>query len=58
MDADLRGELWVLLRCAEIDGDTAVLHAGAGIVEGSDSGDEWRETEDKFAAMLGALPSA
>jgi isochorismate synthase len=58
LEPDLSGELWVLLRCAEIDGDTAVLHAGAGIVDGSDPADEWRETEDKFAAMLSALPFA
>jgi menaquinone-specific isochorismate synthase len=58
LEPDLSGELWVLLRCAEIDGDTALLHAGAGIVAGSDPASEWRETEAKFAAMLTALQFA
>ncbi len=58
LDPDLSGELWVLLRCAEIDGDTALLHAGAGIVAGSDPESEWGETEHKLAAMLTALQFA
>jgi isochorismate synthase len=58
LDPDLSGELWVLLRCAEIDGDTALLHAGAGIVAGSDPESEWAETEHKLAAMLTALQFA
>lgn len=55
---DLTGELWVLLRCAEINGATADLFAGAGIVAGSDPLCEWQETEDKLAAMLTALELA
>jgi isochorismate synthase len=58
LEPDVSGELWVLLRCAEIDGDTALLHAGAGIVCGSEPASEWRETEDKLAAMLTALQFA
>jgi len=58
LNPDLQGELWVLLRCAEIDGDTAILHAGAGIVAGSDPSAEWDETEHKLAAMLTALQFA
>lgn len=58
LEPDLSGELWVLLRCAEIDGDTALLHAGAGIVAGSDPASEWQETEAKLAAMLTALQFA
>jgi isochorismate synthase len=58
VEPDLSGELWVLLRCAELDGDTAYLYAGAGIVAGSDPLAEWRETEDKLAAMLTALQFA
>ncbi|EIC22928.1 isochorismate synthase [Thiorhodovibrio frisius] len=49
------GELWVLLRCARIRGKAAELHAGAGIVAGSDPQAEWEETEAKLAAMLTAL---
>jgi menaquinone-specific isochorismate synthase len=49
------GELWVLLRCAEVSGAEAELFAGAGIVAGSDPAAEWGETEAKLAAMLSAL---
>ncbi|WP_295879283.1 isochorismate synthase MenF [uncultured Thiohalocapsa sp.] len=49
------GELWVLLRCAQLDGAQAELFAGAGIVAGSDPAAEWSETEAKLAAMLSAL---
>jgi menaquinone-specific isochorismate synthase len=58
LEPDLTGELWVLLRCAEVQGQTADLFAGAGIVEGSDPAMEWRETEHKLAAMLTALQFA
>jgi len=49
------GELWVLLRCAQVRGAEAELFAGAGIVAGSDPDAEWGETEAKLAAMLSAL---
>ena len=49
------GELVVALRCAEIDGASARLHAGAGIVTGSDPGAEWDETQAKLEPMLRAL---
>ena len=55
---DLGGDLWVLLRCAELSGHRADLYAGAGLVAGSDAASEWQETEDKFAAMLTALQFA
>jgi menaquinone-specific isochorismate synthase len=58
MEPDLTGELWVLLRCASIRGDTADLYAGAGIVDGSDPAAEWQETEHKLGAMLTALQCA
>jgi menaquinone-specific isochorismate synthase len=58
IEPDLTGELWVLLRCAELRERTADLYAGAGIVEGSDPSMEWRETEHKLAAMLTALQFA
>jgi menaquinone-specific isochorismate synthase len=45
----------VLLRCAEVRGDTAHLFAGAGIVAGSDPLSEWRETGHKLSAMATAL---
>lgn len=58
IEPDLGGELWVLLRCAEIRERTARLYAGAGIVAGSDAAMEWRETEHKLSAMLTALKLA
>jgi menaquinone-specific isochorismate synthase len=54
----LDGELWVLLRCAQIQGDEAQLYAGAGIVLGSDPLAEWRETGHKLAAVATALQFA
>ncbi|MEJ2325624.1 MAG: isochorismate synthase [Chromatiaceae bacterium] len=58
VEPDLTGELWVLLRCAEVVDHRADLYAGAGIVAGSDPSVEWRETEDKLSAMLMALQFA
>jgi menaquinone-specific isochorismate synthase len=49
------GEFVLALRGAEIDGTCAVLHAGAGIVDGSDPATEWVETQQKFTPMLQAL---
>ena len=54
----LNGELWVLLRCAQICGDEARLYAGAGIVQGSDPLAEWHETGHKLAAVATALQFA
>lgn len=39
--------LYVNLRTASIQGDTAVLYAGAGVTEDSDPEKEWEETELK-----------
>ena len=58
VEPDLTGELWVLLRCAQISDRTADLFAGAGIVAGSDPMSEWQETEHKLAAMATALQFA
>jgi menaquinone-specific isochorismate synthase len=52
------GELAVSLRSAELDGTRARLHAGAGIVDGSDADEEWSETEAKLLPMLRALVRA
>jgi isochorismate synthase EntC len=49
------GEWAVALRGAALDGRRAVLHAGAGIVAGSDPDAEWAETEAKLEPMLRAL---
>jgi isochorismate synthase len=49
------GDVWVALRCASLCGERASLFAGAGIVAGSDPGQELRETGWKLATMLEAL---
>jgi menaquinone-specific isochorismate synthase len=55
VDARGDGEFVVALRGGELDGNRAVLHAGAGIVAGSEPGAEWAETQAKLAPMLHAL---
>jgi menaquinone-specific isochorismate synthase len=55
VDARGDGEWAVALRGASIDRRLAVLHAGAGIVAGSDPDTEWAETEAKLDPMLRAL---
>lgn len=52
------GEMIVGIRSAFIEGRTARLYAGAGIVEGSDADKEMRETEIKLQALLGVLTEA
>ena len=49
------GQWHVTLRCAEIRGRDVTLHAGAGIVAGSEPAAELAETAAKFRAMLRAL---
>lgn len=55
VDAASNGEFAVSVRSAQLDGTTARLWAGAGIVEGSDPAAELAETRAKFQAVLGAL---
>ncbi len=55
VDARGDGEWAVALRCAELDGATARLVAGAGIVAGSDPDAEWAETQTKLEPMLRVL---
>lgn len=49
------GEFFVGLRSALIEGRSATVYAGAGIVAGSDPDKEFAETEFKFKALLDAL---
>lgn len=58
MDRSGDGELSVILRCAVLDGNTAVLAAGGGIVAASNPEAELAETELKLAAMLDSLKVA
>jgi menaquinone-specific isochorismate synthase len=55
VDARGDGDWGVALRGAVIDETHATLHAGAGIVTGSEPDAEWRETEAKLEPMLRAL---
>lgn len=58
VDADGNGTWAVAIRCAEIDGTTARLFAGGGIVADSDPAAELAETQAKFQAMLSAIVRA
>lgn len=51
------GEFFVGLRSALVEGNTARVYAGAGIVAGSDPNAEYIETDLKFRAILSALAS-
>ena len=57
MDAAGDGEFAIALRCAQVDGRTARLWAGAGIVAESKPVSETAETAAKFDAVLSALIS-
>ncbi len=54
-DAQGDGDWYVALRCADIAGPRARVHAGAGIVAGSDPRAALAETSAKFRAILDAL---
>ena len=55
VDARGNGTWAVSIRCAEIDGHTARLFAGVGVVAESDPDAELAETQAKFQAMLSAI---
>jgi menaquinone-specific isochorismate synthase len=55
VDAAGDGEFAIALRCAQIQGRSARLWAGAGIVGDSDPDSEVAETTAKFDAVLSAL---
>lgn len=55
MDRHGDGEWAIALRCAELDGSSAVLFAGAGILTESTAESEYMETELKLQAMRSAL---
>ena len=55
MDAQGDGDWYVAIRCARVQGNQARIHAGAGIVAGSDPASEAAETGAKFGALLTAL---
>jgi len=49
------GEFYVSLRCADVTGASARIHAGGGVVAGSDPTGEMEETSAKFRAILDAF---
>ncbi len=55
VDARGDGEWGIALRCAQLDGPTARLFAGGGIVAGSDPDDEVLEAQAKLRPMREAL---
>lgn len=55
VDAAGNGEFAVALRSAVLSGSTAMLFAGAGIVEGSDPSREWTETDLKLRPLTEAI---
>ena len=55
IDAAGNGEWCIALRCAQLDGRTARVFAGCGIVGGSQPSAELAEAEVKFRPMRGAL---
>ena len=54
-DRDGEGVFAVALRCGQIQGRTVDLHAGGGLVAGSDESSELAETEAKLTPMMRAL---
>ena len=46
-------EIAVAIRSALVEGDVLTAFAGAGIVDGSDPAEEWRETGHKLLAFEG-----
>jgi menaquinone-specific isochorismate synthase len=54
---DRRGDgAWAIgIRCAQVDGASAHLYAGNGIVAGSDPAEELAETQLKLQALLAAM---
>ena len=55
VDRHNRGEFGVAIRSALLQGNEALLYAGAGIVAGSNPQSEYLETEMKFKPLLSAL---
>lgn len=48
-------DLYVNLRCMNINNDILTLYAGGGLLSSSELSDEWQETEDKLQTMRALL---
>jgi menaquinone-specific isochorismate synthase len=55
LDQSGDGEFAIALRCGLVEGRSATLFTGAGIVEGSDPHLEYEETRIKLRPMMSAL---
>jgi menaquinone-specific isochorismate synthase len=55
LDQSGDGEFAIALRCGLVEGPSATLFTGAGIVEGSDPHLEYEETRIKLRPMMSAL---
>lgn len=51
------GQLFVNLRCMQLEADSAHIYVGGGITKASDPEAEWLETENKKQTMLDVLSS-
>jgi len=52
LNPDEQTDLYVNLRCMQIEDNRLLLYAGGGLVDSSDLEEEWMETEDKLQTML------
>lgn len=51
LDPDGQTDLYVNLRCMNVEADRLVLYAGGGLLASSEVNDEWMETEKKLQTM-------
>ena len=52
MNPDEQTDLYVNLRCMQIEDNRLLLYAGGGLIASSDLEEEWMETEDKLQTIL------
>ena len=52
LNPDAQTDLYVNLRCMQIENKNLLLYAGGGLVASSNLSEEWMETEDKFQTTL------
>lgn len=52
---DAATRLFVSLRCLEIQGTSATLYAGGGLLKESTEADEWEETQRKLSTILAII---
>lgn len=57
LDPDGQTDLFVNLRCAEIDQDSITLYAGGGLMPTSSAEQEWQETQYKMQTLLKVIQS-